>query len=139
MIIDTITSFVLGHIFPSMISNDSECMDIHSCRTFLQILKPAVTALVAANFLSVHMNIFCPNLPWYRKAYGAATVFLVALMFPDWVFIWAVRSWIVALRKLEVLEKARASAHAAWEGSEARFETPDACKSRSVPPLQSFY
>ncbi|KZP09588.1 hypothetical protein FIBSPDRAFT_759762, partial [Athelia psychrophila] len=106
--------FVPGRIFPSLISNGSECTDIHSCRAFLQILQPAVTALLAANYLSVHMNVSPPNLPWYWRAYVAAKIFLVALIFPDWIFMWAVRSWIVALRKRKILEDARASAHAAW-------------------------
>ncbi|KZP17798.1 hypothetical protein FIBSPDRAFT_956752, partial [Athelia psychrophila] len=126
VITNMIAFFVPGRIFPSSISNVSECTDIDSCRAFLQILQPAVTALFAANYLSVHINIPRPNLPWYWRAYGAAKVFLVALIFPDWIFMWAVRSWIVALRKRKILEDARALAHAAWAARGDDHGVPDA-------------
>ncbi|KZP02661.1 hypothetical protein FIBSPDRAFT_770376, partial [Athelia psychrophila] len=89
-----IASLVPRHIFLSLVSR--ECTDITNCRTFWQIVQPSVTALFAANYLSVHGNISRPNLPWYRKAYGSVMIFLVALIFPDWIFMWAIRSWITA-------------------------------------------
>ncbi|KZP32144.1 hypothetical protein FIBSPDRAFT_723691, partial [Athelia psychrophila] len=94
--INPIVSAIVGRlqVFPSVFS-PTVCTNINACRTFTQIIQPAVTALIAANYLSVHMNVPRPMLPWYWKMYGAAKIFLVALMFPDWIFIWALKSFIL--------------------------------------------
>ncbi|KZP02482.1 hypothetical protein FIBSPDRAFT_696825, partial [Athelia psychrophila] len=63
-------------------------------RTFTDIVSPVVTALIAANYLSVHTNISHPDLKWHIKALESAKVFLVALFFPDWIYVWALRSYI---------------------------------------------
>ncbi|KZP29612.1 hypothetical protein FIBSPDRAFT_946511, partial [Athelia psychrophila] len=125
MINRIVSAIVLGRfqVFPSVLS-PAACTDINTCRTFTQIIQPAVTALIAANYLSVHMNVPRPMLPWYWKAYGAAKVFLVALMFPDWIFMWALRNFIVALRARDRLEAARASAHSEWAARGDDPETP---------------
>ncbi|KZP27378.1 hypothetical protein FIBSPDRAFT_948647 [Athelia psychrophila] len=101
------------------------------CRTFTQIIQPAVTALIAANYLSVHMNVPWPMLPWYWKVYRAAKVFLVVLMFPDWIFIWALRNFIVVLRARDRLKAARASAHSEWAAHGDDPETPPPWRNRT--------
>lgn len=128
MIAYTIALLVLRHIFPSLAS--SECTDINNCRTFSDIIEPAVTALFAANYLSVHGNISRPNLPWYWKAYDSAKLFLVSLIFPDWIFMWAIRSWIAAFTQSAILEEARQSAYAKWGHLPNATNTPKACKSQ---------
>lgn len=111
-------------VFPSVFSNTT-CINIDRCRTLIQILTTAITALIAATYLSVHVNILRPNLPWYWKAFDRAKIFLVALIFPDWIFMWAVRSFIVAHRARIVLEEARKLAEDAWANAD---EPPPACK-----------
>lgn len=128
MIADMIASLVPRHIFLSLVSR--ECTDITNCRTFWQIVQPSVTALFAANYLSVHGNISRPNLPWYRKAYGSVMIFLVALIFPDWIFMWAIRSWITAFAQSRILEEARESAHRKWASPPNATDIPNACKSQ---------
>lgn len=113
---------------PSLLSNTTitACTHIHTCRTLTQIIDAAAYALVAANYLSVHKNIPLPNLPWYWQAFEAGKIFLVALIFPDWIFVWALRSFIVARRTRDELEVARASAQRRW--GHYPDNAPPACK-----------
>lgn len=109
----------------SAIPANTMCTDIDRCRTLIQIVRSSVTALLAATYLSVHVNILRPNLPWYWKALDRAKIFLVALIFPDWIFMWAVRSFIVARRARTILEDARKLAQDAWANTD---NPPPACK-----------
>ncbi|KZP26409.1 hypothetical protein FIBSPDRAFT_949295 [Athelia psychrophila] len=102
----------------SAIPANTMCTDIDRCRTLIQIIRSSVIALLAATYLSVHVNISRPNLPWYWKALDRAKIFLVALIFPDWIFMWAVRSFIVARRVRTILEDARKLAEDAWANTE---------------------
>lgn len=113
----------------SLLSNTTSttCPAIHSCRTLTQIIVPAVYALVAANYLSVHKNVPRANLPWHWQVLVAGKIFIVALMFPDWIFVWALRSFIVAHRTRKELEGARAQAQIAW--GHYPPDAPAACKS----------
>lgn len=122
----------IGFLIPAFSSGlaDTVCTDIQSCRTFSQIISPAITALIAANYLSIHMNILHPDLKWYMKAFESAKVFIVALYFPDWVFVWALRSLIVALAARKRLEHARRVAHDRWAQIYPIASRPSACKLR---------
>lgn len=117
-------------VLPSVVSG-TECTDVQSgCRTFAQIINPAIGALISANYLSVHMNISRSDLPWYMKAFEAAKVFMVALFFPDWIFVWALRSFIVALDARKRLEDTRLEAHRRWALHYPIDSLPPACKWR---------
>ncbi|KZP09270.1 hypothetical protein FIBSPDRAFT_964105 [Athelia psychrophila] len=90
------------------------CSDIDTCRTLRQIIQPAVSALIASTYLSVHQNINRRGLPWYSEAVNTVIIIIVALLVPEWIFMWALRSYIIARRTQRELEQARSEAKSEW-------------------------
>ena len=109
---------------------DSDCLDINNCRTLGEIIAPCLTALFASIYLSVHLNVPQPSgLGWFRQALTFANICIVALLFPEWVFSWAVRSFVVAYRVRGELESARKQAVEKWYQAPRQIIRPSACES----------
>lgn len=105
------------------------CNDIDHCRTLPEIVTPAITALLAAIYLSVHQNVPRPHgSTWYWNALRSALIAFVTLVFPEWTCAWAVRSFIIAKRLLPKLEAARSDAMNRWYDTAVDPSTPSACK-----------
>lgn len=107
----------------------SSCQDINECRTLPEIITPAITALLAAIYLSVHQNVPRPHgSKWYWNALRSALLACVTLVFPEWTCAWAVRSFIIAKRLLPELEAARVNAIDRWYDANVNRSTPFPCK-----------
>lgn len=137
-----ITSLIVHSAFTIREASDPQasCLDIERCRTFAEIVSPAVTALVAAIYLSVHQNV--PRLdgsPWYSNVLKSGLLAWITLVFPEWISAWAVRSYIIAHRLLPRLEEARKYAMEEWYDKAIDHKTPLACKQTyfSHSPMQS--
>lgn len=104
------------------------CSDIDTCRTLRQIIQPAVSALIASTYLSVHQNINRRGLPWYSEAVNTVIIIIVALLVPEWIFMWALRSYIIARRTQRELEQARSEAKSEWGNPGFVGNLPLACK-----------
>lgn len=104
-------------------------MDIDKCRSWTEIVIPCLTSLAAAVYLQVHRNVPDPREgSWYKKPLISLNVVSVTLLFPEWTFAWAVKSFMIARRLVPKLEEARKIA------METHFDrlgdlAPLACKS----------
>lgn len=109
----------------------SDCVDIYSCRTWWDIVGPAVTALFASVFLDIHQNVPQPGLSLYRQIFNSGIIIVVTLLFPEWIFAWAMRTFYVALKKRDELEAARMAAKDRWGVDSFVGDLPLACESRN--------
>lgn len=107
----------------------SDCTDIYTCRTWYNIVQPALTALIASVYINIHQNVPRPGLSFGRQLFNIAIIFLVTLLFPEWIFAWALRTCYIALSKRNELEAARASAKELWGGTSFVGSLPFACES----------
>ncbi|KZP22569.1 hypothetical protein FIBSPDRAFT_952689 [Athelia psychrophila] len=93
----------------------TSCLDIDWCRTLAEIITPALTALVAAVYLTIHLNVPPPGRSTiFQNTLRAALITFITLMFPEWTCVWAVRNYIIASRLLPKLEEARKRAMDKW-------------------------
>ncbi|KAF7965194.1 hypothetical protein HWV62_45228 [Athelia sp. TMB] len=97
------------HLPPAI---DTNCPYLDSCRTLAQMIAPAGGALLAAVYLQVHRNVPDPRKrAWYWnlifKFARMGQISVVTLLFPEWTFAWAMRSYIIACRLRPELESAR--------------------------------
>lgn len=104
-------------------------LDFSKCRSLGEIITPSLTALFGAIYLSVHLNVPQPNgLGLRYKALIFTTICLVSLLFPEWIFAWAVRSFVVARRVRVELERARKEAIEKWYHAPVEPPRPSACE-----------
>ncbi|KAF7979534.1 hypothetical protein HWV62_42122 [Athelia sp. TMB] len=103
-----------------------ECYDIRYCRTLGGLIQSCIVTILACVWFAVHRNIPAPKVDhphnsffvrvllfvWYKilDQRQAATVFVVALLVPEWVLAWALRQFFVARRLTKKLEEARMAA-----------------------------
>ncbi|KAF7974348.1 hypothetical protein HWV62_12416 [Athelia sp. TMB] len=140
----TATSFIASVATNATLSS-GECDNIHYCRTLEGLVLSCLVTILACAGFAVHRNIPAPKVDrprhanffvrtglfvWYKilDQRQAANVFVVALLVPEWVLVWALRQLIVARDLVEQLEGARA---------EANEKRESACKELASEALET--
>ena len=138
---------ILSFISTTNAISDDKCDSLDGCRSLYSIVQSCIVTILACVWFAVHRNIPAPRVdpPRYDnpvvKIYmfiraeildqrQAATVFLVALLVPEWVLAWALRQFFVARQLSKKLEEAREEAGQRREtklseGREAEKETSE--------------
>src|ERR1700733_5134707 len=109
------TLLVTGNPTPSV------CNDVHSCRTFNNIVWSCLTTIFACIWTAVHRNIQGPSQSKLSGIMEKIKVIMVALLVPEWVLAWAIRQFIKAHAVGQELEAARAEARQAWSAKRKVF------------------
>jgi hypothetical protein len=99
----------------------SVCNDIHSCRTFTNLVWSCLTTIFACTWTAIHRNIPASRKGKLSGILETGKIIVVALLVPEWVLAWAIRQFLNARAVGKALEDARTEARNTWGAKRKAF------------------
>ncbi|KAF9260558.1 hypothetical protein L218DRAFT_932341, partial [Marasmius fiardii PR-910] len=104
-----------------------DCNDITRCRTLEDIVWSCLSVVVICTWTAVHPNV--PVVPqalhWMLVTWDKFKIFVVALIAPELIVLWAMRQWVAARNVLKKYRKygwTKAHAYLALMGGYALYD-----------------
>ncbi|TDL13387.1 hypothetical protein BD410DRAFT_735465, partial [Rickenella mellea] len=76
----------------------SACNDLNNCRTTSDIVWSCLTTIFSCTWVAIHPNIPAPHESSFEIGLRHFGIFVMALIAPELVIMWAMRQWVVSRR-----------------------------------------